>query len=178
MKRVAPKATDSKRAKAAELSGAWATLRDRLAEALGVLEEGQYLILSGARGPYYVQFAMEADSLLWGPVGAKLLEEKSRALRHGFERCIRPCLHTQCIRRTSFVANMFPNRIESDKLHGWKDQRSLTLQVTGSFLHFTQQQGQGLVDGCPRVQVEIGCARHQVFHLPSGNPHQVIPLLE
>jgi hypothetical protein len=40
MKRAVRKAKDSKRVKAAELSGAWATLRDRLAEARGALEEG------------------------------------------------------------------------------------------------------------------------------------------
>ena len=88
MRRVVRKAKDSKRAHAAELSGAWATLRDRLAEALGVLEEGQYLILSGARGPYYVQFAMEEGSWLLAeavgdaflPKGKKLRKAQKSAL--------------------------------------------------------------------------------------------------
>lgn len=88
MKRVVRKAKDRKRAHAAELSGAWATLRDRLAEALGVMEEGQYLILTGARSPYYVQFAMEADSLLRAeavsdaflPKGKKLGKAQTAAL--------------------------------------------------------------------------------------------------
>ena len=85
---VARNAKDGRRAQSAELSGSWAALRDRLAEALGVLEEGQYLILSGARSPYYVQFAMEADSLLWAeavsdaflPKGRKLGKAKRDAL--------------------------------------------------------------------------------------------------
>jgi len=88
MKRVVRNAKVAKQAKSDGLSGAWATLRDRLAEALGVLEEGQYLILSGARGPYYVQFAMEAESLLWAeavsdaflPKGRKLGKAKRDAL--------------------------------------------------------------------------------------------------
>lgn len=88
MKRVIRNAKAAKGAKSDGLSGAWATLRDRLTEALGVLEEGQYLILSRARGPYYVQFAMEADSLLWAeavsdaflPKGQKLGKAKGNAL--------------------------------------------------------------------------------------------------
>ena len=88
MKRVVRNAKAAKRAKSDGLSGTWAALRDRLAEALGVLEEGQYLVLLGARGPYYVQFAMEADSLLWAeavsdaflPKGRKLGKAKRDAL--------------------------------------------------------------------------------------------------
>lgn len=88
MKRATRNQKIAKQTKPEDLTGAWATLRDRLAEALGVLEEGQYLILSGARSPYYVQFAMEADSLLWGeavsdaflPKGQKLGKAKRNAL--------------------------------------------------------------------------------------------------
>lgn len=80
MKRVVRKAKDPKRAHAAELSGAWATLRDRLAEALGVMEQGQYLILTGARSPYYVQFAMEADSLLWAEAVSDAFLPKGKKL--------------------------------------------------------------------------------------------------
>lgn len=80
MKQAVRKAKETKRAKAAELSGAWATFRDRLAEALGALEEGQYLILSGARSPYYVQFAMEADSLLWAEAVSDAFLEKGEKL--------------------------------------------------------------------------------------------------
>lgn len=76
MKRVARNQKIAKQPKPKELSGAWAPLRDRLAEALGVLEEGQYLVLSGARGPYYVQFAMEEGSwLLAEAVGDAFLEK-------------------------------------------------------------------------------------------------------
>lgn len=79
-KRVMRKAKYEKRATAVELSGAWATLRDRLAEAFGVLEEGQYLVLSGTRSPYYVQFAMEADSLLWSEAVSDAFLEKGQKL--------------------------------------------------------------------------------------------------
>lgn len=79
MKRVARKAKDAKRATGVELSGAWGILRDRLAEALGALEAGQYLILSGAKGPYYVQFAMEEGSwLLAEAVGDTFLPKGQR----------------------------------------------------------------------------------------------------
>lgn len=88
MTRLAKKHPGASERTAAGLSGAWAALRDRLAEALGVLEEGQYLILSGARGPYYVQFAMEADSWLLAeavgnaflPKGQKLTKAQNTAL--------------------------------------------------------------------------------------------------
>lgn len=86
--RVARKPLGASKRTAVELSGAWSTLRDRLAEALGALEEGQYLILSGARGPYYVQFAMEEGSWLLAeavgdtflPKGQKLREAQKTAL--------------------------------------------------------------------------------------------------
>lgn len=88
MKRVARNQKATKQPKQEDLSGAWATLRDRLAEALGVLEEEQFLILSGAKGPYYVQFAMGPDSELWAeavsdaflPKGQKLGKAKKTAL--------------------------------------------------------------------------------------------------
>lgn len=80
MKRVARNGKNAKQVKPEELNGAWATLRGRLAEALGVLEEGQYLILSGARSPYYVQFAMEVDSLLWAEAVSDAFLEKGQKL--------------------------------------------------------------------------------------------------
>ena len=80
MRRVMRNAKGTKRVQAADLSRAWATLRDRLAEALGALDAGQYLILSGARSPYYVQFAMEADSLLWAEAVSDAFLPKGRKL--------------------------------------------------------------------------------------------------
>ncbi len=80
MKRATRNQKIAKQTKPEDLTGAWATLRDRLAEALGVLEEGQYLILSGARSPYYVQFAMEADSLLWAEAVSDAFLEKGEKL--------------------------------------------------------------------------------------------------
>ena len=81
MTRTAKRNPGANRETAAELSGAWATLRDRIAEALGVLEAGQYLILSGAKGPYYVQFAMEEDSLLWAEAVSNAFIPKGQKLR-------------------------------------------------------------------------------------------------
>lgn len=80
MKRTPRSSARVRRPEPVELSGAWATFRDRLAEALGVLEEGQYLILSGTRSPYYVQFAMEADSLLWAEAVSDAFLEKGQKL--------------------------------------------------------------------------------------------------
>jgi hypothetical protein len=80
MKRTVRNAKDVKRAPSDELSGAWAALRDRLAEALGVLEEGQYLVLMGARSPYYVQFAMEGDSWLLAEAVSDTFLPKERKL--------------------------------------------------------------------------------------------------
>ncbi len=81
MTRTAKRNPGAKRKSAAVLSGAWAALRDRIAEALGVLEAGQYLILSGARGPYYVQFAMEEGSLLWAESVSDAFLPKGQKLR-------------------------------------------------------------------------------------------------
>jgi len=81
MTRTAKKDPRANRKTAAELTGAWAILRDRLAEALGVLEAGQYLILSGARGPYFVQFAMEEGSLLWAEAVSNAFLPKGQRLR-------------------------------------------------------------------------------------------------
>lgn len=81
MTRTAKKDPRASRKTAAELTGAWAILRDRIAEALGVLEAGQYLILSGAKGPYYVQFAMEEGELLWAEAVSDAFLPKGQKLR-------------------------------------------------------------------------------------------------
>ena len=62
-------------------------------------------------------------------VRTKLFEEESRALGHGFVRSVGPGLHTEHLRRSAFVAQLFPYRVEANQINGRKYEGCLTLQV-------------------------------------------------
>jgi hypothetical protein len=55
-------------------------------------------------------------------VGAKLFEEESRTLWHGFERGVLPGLDAQLVRGSPFIAELFPDAVEANQIDGWKDQ--------------------------------------------------------
>src|SRR5215207_5023518 len=107
-------------------------------------------------------------------VCAELLKEQGRAFGHGFDGCILPGLHTQRLRGTPFVAKLFPDTVKADQVHWWKNQGSLTLQVTGGSFHFVEHQGQRFIGGDFMIEEQIGGTSHQVFHLPACNADQLI----
>lgn len=95
---------------------AWLTLQGRLAENLGVLEDGHYLILSALRDEVYVQFAAqgalgiraESISNRYLPKGRKLGRGQTAALRKlGWEAPAAPARKGEPKRRSSAGPNFY-----------------------------------------------------------------------